>query len=75
MKRLSFALLFCFATTLNVTSESVGDDKAQKPDLVFLLIGQSNMAGRAALEDGDKNQSQTCCCSMTKENGFRRTIH
>ncbi|NQV22995.1 MAG: sialate O-acetylesterase [Rhodopirellula sp.] len=29
-------------------------DQPTKPDLVFLLIGQSNMAGRAALEKGDE---------------------
>ena len=28
-------------------------EDASSPDKVFLLIGQSNMAGRAALEDGD----------------------
>jgi hypothetical protein len=29
------------------------EEPVTKPDLVFLLIGQSNMAGRAHLEDGD----------------------
>ena len=27
---------------------------AERPDRVFLMIGQSNMAGRAPLEDGDE---------------------
>ena len=51
MRRLSFALTLCVAS---IHSISFADDQAQKPDLVFLLIGQSNMAGRAALEDGDE---------------------
>lgn len=54
MSRLSFALIFCVASVLNFHSLAVADDNAPKPDLVFLLIGQSNMAGRAALEDGDE---------------------
>lgn len=53
MNRLSLVLIFCVAIVWNLSSESVADDKASKPDLVFLLIGQSNMAGRAALGKGD----------------------
>jgi hypothetical protein len=37
-------LVITFSTTLS----------AEEPDLVFLLIGQSNMAGRAPLEEVDK---------------------
>ena len=54
MNRFSFALIFCVATVWNLDSLAVADDKGPKPDLVFLLIGQSNMAGRAALEEGDE---------------------
>jgi hypothetical protein len=54
MSRLSFALIVCVASVLNVHSVAVADDNAPNPDLVFLLIGQSNMAGRAALEEGDE---------------------
>tara|TARA_R110002072_G_scaffold238769_2_gene396179 strand:+ start:20661 stop:21419 length:759 start_codon:yes stop_codon:yes gene_type:complete len=54
MNRLSFALTICVAAVWNLNSLSAADDKVPEPDLVFLLIGQSNMAGRAALEDGDE---------------------
>ncbi len=54
MSRLSFALIFCVVDVLGVHSPAVADDKVPTPDLVFLLIGQSNMAGRAALEEGDE---------------------
>lgn len=54
MSRFSFALTICVVTVWNLNSLAVADDKAPKPDLVFLLIGQSNMAGRAALEEGDE---------------------
>ena len=39
-------LLLCFGNGLAAQEPS-------QPDLVFLLIGQSNMAGRAPLEEGD----------------------
>lgn len=55
MSRFSFALTLCVASVANIHSFSFADDQAQNPDLVFLLIGQSNMAGRAALEEGDEN--------------------
>lgn len=48
MLRLICVTLLCLATGIS-TSLS-----AEEPDLVFLLIGQSNMAGRAPLEDADK---------------------
>lgn len=54
MSRLSIALTLCVASVANIQSFSFADDQSPKPDLVFLLIGQSNMAGRAALEDGDE---------------------
>jgi hypothetical protein len=54
MSRLSFALILCLASISNLHPIVGADDKAPKPDLVFLLIGQSNMAGRAALADGDE---------------------
>jgi len=54
MSRLSFALIFCLASVSNQHPIAGADDKAAQPDLAFLLIGQSNMAGRAALEDGDE---------------------
>ena len=38
---------------LLVTVLCASSHAEEKPDLVFLLIGQSNMAGRAHLEDGD----------------------
>ena len=36
---------------LLIPTISLGDEK---PDMVFLMIGQSNMAGRAAMEPQDK---------------------
>jgi hypothetical protein len=54
MTRFSFASICCVAAIWNLNSLAVADDKTPEPDLVFLLIGQSNMAGRAAMEDGDK---------------------
>jgi hypothetical protein len=54
MNRFSYALIICVVTVWNLNSLAIADDKAATPDLVFLLIGQSNMAGRAALEDGDE---------------------
>jgi hypothetical protein len=54
MSRFSFALIFCAVSVLGIPSYAVADGKTPAPDLVFLLIGQSNMAGRAALEDGDE---------------------
>ena len=54
MSRISCALLvslFClYLIGSNTTS---AEEPVTQPDLVFLLIGQSNMAGRADLEDGD----------------------
>lgn len=47
----------CLAGALILTItvfRALADDTATKPELVFLLIGQSNMAGRAALEPGDE---------------------
>ena len=44
--------LLLTATIGLLTSPGLAQD-ASSPDKVFLLIGQSNMAGRAALEDGD----------------------
>lgn len=54
MKRTTLASI-CTIITLSVPgSLSIADDKPSAPDLVFLLIGQSNMAGRAAMETGDE---------------------
>lgn len=46
------AILFAIAS-LSHTETPAADGSAAKPELVFLLIGQSNMAGRAHLKDGD----------------------
>ena len=52
MKNLAAAFFVALILAICVTSPA--DDVVRKPDLVFLLIGQSNMAGRAALEEGDE---------------------
>lgn len=52
MKRSIVVVLL--AVVLNFSAAVHGEETSTKPDLVFLLIGQSNMAGRAALEDGDE---------------------
>jgi hypothetical protein len=44
--------LFCFIACLLIAFPSISS--AEEPDLVFLLIGQSNMAGRAPLEEAGK---------------------
>jgi glycerophosphoryl diester phosphodiesterase len=54
MKRLPLVVVSCLAIVLALDVVVIAEDSVQKPDLVFLLIGQSNMAGRAALEDGDE---------------------
>ena len=50
MRRLLFS---AFIVSLALVFVSSVARAADTPDRVFLLIGQSNMAGRAALEDGD----------------------
>lgn len=53
MKRSLLSIAVLLSCVVNHQTISQAEDKVTKPDLVFLLIGQSNMAGRAALEDGD----------------------
>lgn len=55
MKRSASAVICTLAILFSQsTSRTFADDPSAKPDLVFLLIGQSNMAGRAELEEGDE---------------------
>lgn len=55
MKRSVPAAISTIAILLSLCASTIiADDHSEKPDLVFLLIGQSNMAGRAALEEGDE---------------------
>lgn len=46
-------LFVVLSLCLTGISPATADEPAAKPDLVFLLIGQSNMAGRAHLKEGD----------------------
>jgi hypothetical protein len=55
MKR-TFAAASLLLVVLTLPSVVKAEEKVARPDLVFLLIGQSNMAGRAALEDGDEKR-------------------
>ena len=57
---------------LLIPTISLGDEK---PDMVFLMIGQSNMAGRAAMEPQDKTPLKVCNCSMQSRNGNRLLTH
>lgn len=54
MKRYLVTFAVLLSLVLNLQLITRADDADTKPDLVFLLIGQSNMAGRAALEEGDE---------------------
>lgn len=53
MKYSIVSIVTVLLVVLTLQSDVHADEKSTMPDLVFLLIGQSNMAGRAALEDGD----------------------
>ena len=55
MTRISLVVTSYLAIVLAVDVVVIAEDSNPQPELVFLLIGQSNMAGRAALEDGDEN--------------------
>lgn len=54
MTRLRIVVTSCLVIMVGFAAVVVAEDSVEKPDLVFLLIGQSNMAGRAALEVGDE---------------------
>jgi hypothetical protein len=49
-----FAASVTFAASVVALSSAAAEEAAANPDAVFLLIGQSNMAGRAALEPEDR---------------------